>query len=186
VLRALAISVLVGCNSTPPPPPAPVKALGFEALAAIPTMTQQARAQWPDSQLEAIDVNGVRADGTVDLTDAQTGVTYTFWSASHAVGVDPVCRMMVLAHADGSVQIMAVEPRDDCKPPLMQPMACSLSQIWADAIARGEKHRELPAHVRLSGQSGKPNRISFEGKSIHGLNFVRDDDCFAPKPGAVR
>jgi hypothetical protein len=82
----------------------------FEPLAALPWMTETARAWSGDARLVGLRVRGVRDDGTADCAGSSSGsVEYTFASASRGAPSSPASGLTLRAAA-GKVEARTERP----------------------------------------------------------------------------
>jgi hypothetical protein len=82
----------------------------FEPLAALPWMTETARAWSGDARLVGVRVRGVRDDGTADCAGSSSGfVEYTFASASRGAPSSPASGLTIRA-GSGNVAARTARP----------------------------------------------------------------------------
>lgn len=154
--------------SLPPAPPSTVGVVGFpNAVDAVKSLAR-ARQISQRNLLRAISADGVKSDGTIDVSTPGGRVRYGFQSnpgegpepprQPDTLARHPYCgRQDVQVTKDGMVaEIDAADAT--CAPhpadPLPEPR-CSLADIWAHAIGRGVP-KERVAHIEYYRSSAGP------------------------------
>jgi hypothetical protein len=148
----------------------------FDVLAYLPRATEHARralaarGSGRDPVLIGLDVLGVRADGTVDLSAAPAHeVVYRFRSPTASrrapvrtsLGFERPCLVNVTAQA-GTLSIYPIDDRE-CAQPLLGPPRCSLAAVYAAG------KRQRPAGPARSAYGS----LVFDR---HGWSFKLDGD----------
>jgi hypothetical protein len=173
--------------STPPAPPSPVGVVGFpNAVDAVKTLAR-ARQLSQRNLLRSLTADGVKSDGTVDVTASVGRVRYSFQSnvgegpepprQPDTLARHPYCGRQSInvnkdgigAEPDAADAICAPHPLD----PLPEPH-CSLADVWAHALSRGVP-KERAAHLEYYRASAGP-AWRFEAPHARG-HFVLYGDC---------
>lgn len=172
--------------STPPAPPSSVGIVGFpNAVDPVKTLPR-ARQLTARTLLRGVVFDGVKSDGTIDVSVPSGRVRYSFQSAA-GEGPEPprepgtlarraYCgRQNVELRKDGLVadadaaDALCAQPVD----PLPEPH-CSLADIWAHALSRGVAKERL-AHIEYYRAYAGP-AFHFEAPHARG-RFVLYGDC---------
>ena len=173
--------------SSPPAPPTTTGLVGFpSALDPLKTLPN-ARELTPRNLLRGIVIEGVKSDGTIDVSAAAALARYSFQSAP-GEGPEPVrehgtlarrtyCGRQsvelnqhgLVAEADAADALCPSHPVD----PLPEPH-CSLADLWAHALERGVPKERL-AHVEYYRSSAGP-ALHFEAPHPRG-RFTLYGDC---------
>jgi hypothetical protein len=136
--------------SAPPGSPSPVGVVGYPSAVDVVKSLAHARQITPRNLLRGIVADGVKSDGTVDLTARGTHVRYSFQSpegegpqAAREPGTlarRPSCGRQSVVLRKGGMVVESDVADAMCSPrpsdPLPEPH-CSLSQIWAHAVTLG-------------------------------------------------
>ena len=173
--------------SAPPAPPSPVGVIGFpNAVDAVKTLTR-ARQISQRNLLRSVSADGVKSDGTIDVSQPSGRIRYSSQSNAgegpepprqpDTLARHPYCgRQTVNVHKDGIVAepdaadaLCAPHPTD----PLPEPH-CSLADIWAHALGRGVP-KERVAHIEYYRSSAGP-AWRFEAAHARG-RFTLYGDC---------
>jgi len=173
--------------STPPAPASPVGVVGFPtAVDAVKTLAR-ARQISQRNLLRSISADGVKSDGTVDVTAPNGRIRYGFQSNAgegpepprqpDTLARHPYCGRQnidvlkdgIVAEADTADAICAPHPLD----PLPEPR-CTLADVWAHALKRGVP-KERVAHIEYY-RSGAGPAWRFEAPHGRG-RFVLYGDC---------
>jgi len=173
--------------SAPPAPPSPVGVVGFpNAVDAVKSLAR-ARQISQRNLLRSITVDGVKSDGTVDVTTPNGRIRYGFQSNA-GEGPEPprqpdtlarhpycgrqnidVLKEGMVAEADVADASCAPHPTD----PLPEPH-CSVADVWAHAIGRGVP-KERIAHIEYYRSSAGP---AWRFEAPHGRgHFILYGDC---------
>jgi hypothetical protein len=115
----------------------------FAALAFLPRARELARRLMPDAELTAIDVDGVRPDGSADLTlESGFEASYRFRSLSLSQrpadlpkNIEMFC--VVTVDADARKITAYTVKNETCKEPFLRRPRCSFAAIWKRMIDRG-------------------------------------------------
>jgi hypothetical protein len=173
--------------SAPPAPPSTVGIAGFpKAVDATKTLAR-ARQITQRNLLRSITAEGVKSDGTIDVSLPNGRLRYSFQSAL-GEGPEPVrepgtlarrpsCGRQnvdvrkdgIVAEPDAPDAICAPKPSD----PLPEPH-CSLADVWAHALARGVP-KERFAHIEYYRSSAGP-AYRFDAPHVRG-RFSLYGDC---------
>jgi len=175
--------------SQPPAPPSSVGVVGFpNAVDAVKSLAR-ARQISQRNLLRSIIADGVKSDGTIDVTTSTGRVRYGFQS-NVGEGAEPPRQPDTLArHPYCGRQTISVskdgmfgEPDDagaTCAPHPVDPLPephCSLADIWAHALGRGVP-KERMAHIEYYRASAGP-AWRFEAVGPHARGrFVLYGDC---------
>jgi len=173
--------------SAPPGPPSPVGVVGFPgSVDAVKTLAR-ARQISQRNLLRSVSADGVKSDGTIDVSQPNGRIRYSFQSnlgegpepprQPDTLARHPYCgRQSVNVHKEGIVAepdaadaICAAHPTD----PLPEPH-CSLADIWAHALSRGVP-KERVAHIEYYRASAGP-AWRFEAPHARG-RFTLYGDC---------
>ncbi|MEI9939790.1 MAG: hypothetical protein WDO69_21430 [Pseudomonadota bacterium] len=173
--------------STPPGPPSPAGVVGFpHAVDAVKTLAR-ARQISQRNLLRSVFADGVKSDGTIDVTAPNGRIRYSFQSAAgegpepprqpDTLARHPYCGRQtinvqkdgIVAEPDAADAICSPHPSD----PLPEPH-CTLADIWAHALSRGVP-KERTAHVEYYRASAGP-AWRFEAPHARG-RFVLYGDC---------
>jgi hypothetical protein len=173
--------------SVPPGPPSSVGVVGFPtAVDAVKTLAR-ARQISQRNLLRSISADGVKSDGTVDVSQPNGRIRYSFQSNAgegpepprqpDTLARHPYCgRQSINVHKEGLVAepdaadtICSPKPTD----PLPEPH-CSLADIWAHASNRGVP-KDRVAHIEYYRSTAGP-AWRFEAPHSRG-RFVLYGDC---------
>jgi len=173
--------------SVPPGPPSPVGVVGFpNAVDAVKTLAR-ARQISQRNLLRSFSADGVKSDGTIDVSAPNGRIRYSFQSDAgegpepprqpDTLARHPYCgRQTINVHKDGIVAepdaadaICAPHPTD----PLPEPH-CSLADVWAHALTRGVP-KERTAHIEYYRANAGP-AWRFEAAHARG-RFTLYGDC---------
>ena len=172
--------------SAPPGPPSPVGVVGFPDTVDAVKSLARARQLSQRSLLRSISADGVKSDGTIDVSAAPGRIRYSFQSPAgegpepprqpDTLARHPYCgRQNINVHKDGMVAEADVADAI-CPPhpvdPLPEPR-CSLAEIWAHASSRGVPR--MLAHIEYYRASAGP-AWRFEAPHSRG-RFVLYGDC---------
>jgi hypothetical protein len=154
--------------STPPGPPTTVGVVGFPAAVDAVKTLPRARQITPRALLRGVVAEGVKSDGTIDLTSPSGRVRYTFQSAP-GEGPEPprepgtlarrtycgrqnvdLGKAGLVADSDAADAICSTHAPD----PLPEPQ-CSLADVWAHALSRGVPKERL-ARIEYYRAGGGP------------------------------
>jgi hypothetical protein len=173
--------------SQPPAPPSPVGVVGFPSAVDAVKSLARARQISQRNLLRSLVADGVKSDGTIDVSAPSGRLRYGFQSNAgegpepprqpDTLARHPYCgRQAVNVGKDG----MYAEPDDagaTCAPHPVDPLPephCSLADIWAHAIGRGVP-KERVAHIEYYRASAGP-AWRFEAPHARG-RFVLYGDC---------
>ena len=173
--------------SAPPGPPSPVGVVGFpNAVDAVKTLAR-ARQISQRNLLRSLSADGVKSDGTIDVSAPTGRIRYSFQSNAgegpepprqpDTLARHPYCgRQTINVHQEGIVAepdladaICAPHPTD----PLPEPH-CGLADVWAHALTRGVP-KERMAHIEYYRASAGP-AWRFEAPHARG-RFSLYGDC---------
>jgi len=173
--------------SLPPAPPSPVGVVGFPN--AVDTVKTLARARQISQRnlLRSLSADGVKSDGTVDVSAPNGRIRYAFQSNAgegpepprqpDTLARHPYCGRQTInvqkeglvADPDAADAICSPHPTD----PLPEPH-CSLADIWAHALSRGVP-KDRVAHIEYYRSSAGP---AWRFEAPHGRGrFVLYGDC---------
>jgi hypothetical protein len=184
-------------TSAPPGPPTTAGIVGFPYKVDVTASLAGARAVTRRNLLRGFSAEGVRPDGTIDLTEGPGRARYVFQSApgqgpqpDSEVGPlprRPLCgRQDVQLRPEGLVAdpdqpTLACASRGaDAAEPLPDPQ-CSLATIWQRAVERGMRTDRL-ARIEYYRAHGGP-AYRFEQQET-GARFVLYGDCRRELKGA--
>ncbi|HEY3253223.1 MAG TPA: hypothetical protein VGJ91_04715 [Polyangiaceae bacterium] len=173
--------------SVPPGPPSPVGVIGFpNAVDAVKTLAR-ARQISQRNLLRSVSADGVKSDGTVDVSAGSGRIRYGFQSnvgegpepprQPDTLARHPYCGRQIInvqkegivAEPDAADAICAPHPTD----PLPEPH-CSLADVWAHALTRGVP-KERIAHIEYYRASAGP---AWRFEAPHGRgHFTLYGDC---------
>ncbi|HYP98475.1 MAG TPA: hypothetical protein VER96_07370 [Polyangiaceae bacterium] len=173
--------------SLPPAPPSSVGVVGFPNSVDSVKSLARARQLSQRNLLRTITADGVKSDGTVDVTTPNGRIRYGFQSAMgegaepprqpDTLARHPYCgRQNILVGKEG----MFGEPDDagaTCAPHPLDPLPephCSTADVWAHAIGRGVPKERL-AHIEYYRAVGGP-AWRFEAPHPRG-RFTLYGDC---------
>ena len=154
--------------STPPGPPSPVGVVGFpNAVDAVKTLAR-ARQVSQRNLLRSVSAEGVKSDGTIDVSAPTGRIRYSFQSNAgegpepprqpDTLARHPYCgRQTINVHKEG---LVAEPDAADaiCAPRATDPLPephCTLADIWAHALSRGVP-KERVAHIEYYRSSAGP------------------------------
>jgi hypothetical protein len=173
--------------SLPPGPPSTVGVVGFPT--AVDTVKTLARAREISQRnlLRSISADGVKSDGTIDVSSPNGRIRYSFQSNAgegpepprqpDMLARHPYCGRQsinvqkegIVAEPDAADAICAPQPTD----PLPEPR-CSLADVWAHALSRGVP-KDRVAHIEYYRSSAGP-AWRFEAPHSR-ARFVLYGDC---------
>jgi hypothetical protein len=173
--------------SVPPGPPSSVGVVGFpNAVDAVKTLAR-AREISQRNLLRSISADGVKSDGTIDVSAPNGRIRYAFQSNAgegpepprqhDMLARHPYCGRQninvqkegIVAEPDAADAICAPKPTD----PLPEPH-CSLADVWAHALSRGVP-KDRVAHIEYFRSSAGP-AWRFEAPHSR-ARFVLYGDC---------
>ncbi len=173
--------------STPPAPPSPVGVVGFpKAVDAVKSLSR-ARQISQRNLLRSLSADGVKNDGTVDVSVPNGRIHYAFQSNA-GEGPEPPRQPDTLARhpycGRQSINIskegMVAEPDvadASCAPHATDPLPephCTLADVWAHALTRGVPKERL-AHIEYYRASAGP---AWRFEAPHGRgHFILYGDC---------
>ncbi len=173
--------------SLPPAPPSKVGVVGFSSAVDVTKTLARARELTPRALLRGISADNVKSDGTIDVSNPNGRVRYSFQSSA-GDGPEPVrepgtlarrpsCgRQNIAVRADGIVADPDVADAM-CSPHPLDPLPephCGLADVWARALARGVP-KERTAHIEYFRAAAGP-AWRFEAAHARG-RFVLYGDC---------
>ncbi|CAN5888969.1 hypothetical protein BH11MYX2_BH11MYX2_16420 [soil metagenome] len=146
----------------PPPPtnpdyrvhPAPPSPAAFDVSAFSVEAERQAKELMPDAQLTLVDANGIRSDGTVDLTLKQGTVAFMYWTPTMkkrpptlAANQDYRAECVIMIDITAT-QVQAIRTSNLCDKQTPVMPRCSFKQLWDRARAKGADPK-YAAHIQL-------------------------------------
>jgi len=173
-------------TSEPPGPPTTVGVPGYPDRIDVVGTLLAARQATKRSLLRGFVADGVRIDGTVDVSEGPGRVRYVFQSPpgrgpQPPDGKPPVrgvyCGRQDVALRREGLVAMPDQPSLPCPAPLPEPLPdpqCSLAKIWQRAIAKGVPADRLARIEYYRANAGPAWR--FEARES-GKRFVLYGDC---------
>jgi hypothetical protein len=182
-------------TSAPPGPPTVEGIRGYPDRVDVTATLAGARKVTKHTLLRGISAEGVRSDGTVDLSEGPSTVRYVFQSPpgpgpmpKSEIGVlpqRPLCgKQDVRLRREGLVADPD-QPSTPCMPRMPEPLPdpqCSLATIWQRALERGIKTDRLARIEYFRAQGGPAWR--FEQAETN-ARFVLYGDCRRELKGAA-
>jgi hypothetical protein len=173
--------------SAPPAPPTTTGVVGFPSTVDPLKTLPRARELTPRNLLRGITVEGVKSDGTIDVTAGIALARYSFQSAA-GEGPEPLREQGTLARRTycgrQSVELnqhglVAEADAADapCPPHPVDPLPephCNLADLWAHAVERGVPKERL-AHVEYYRSEAGP-ALHFDARHPRG-RFTLYGDC---------
>jgi hypothetical protein len=182
-------------TSVPPGPPTTVGIAGFPYKVDVTASLRGARAVTKRNLLRGFTAEGVRPDGTIDLTEGPGRARYSFQSAPGQgpqpdSEVGPLPRRPLCGRQDVQLRhegLVADPDQADlpCAPKQLEPLPdpqCSLATIWARALERGIRSDRL-ARIEYFRAHGGP-AYRFEQQET-AARFVLYGDCRRELKGAA-
>lgn len=172
-------------TSEPPGPPTTAGIVGWPTKVDVVGTLAGARAVTKRALLRGISVDGVRSDGTIDLTEGPGRARYAFQSApgqgpqpvtaSGVVSRFPYCGKQDVELRREGLVADPDRPMTQCGPKAGEALPnprCSLATIWRAAIARGIPTDKLARIEYYRASDGPAWRFEAEAGS-----FVLYGDC---------
>ena len=173
--------------SSPPAPPSTAGIAGFPTAIAPTKVLGRARELTPRNLLRGIAADNVKSDGTVDVSNPNGRVRFSFQSAAGegpepmrepgTLARRPTCGHQnvdvrgngIVADPDAADMICAPHPVDGLPEP-----RCTFADVWAHALTRGVPKERL-AHIDYYMASAGP-AYRFEAAHARG-RFMLDASC---------
>jgi hypothetical protein len=181
-------------TSAPPGPPTLEGIRGFPDHVDVTATLAGARKVTKRTLLRGISAEGVRADGTVDLSEGPGRVRYAFQSAPGqgpmpASEIGPLPQRPLCGKQDVRLRREGLvadpdQPSTLCMPKMPEPLPdpqCSFATIWRRAIERGIRSDRLARIEYFRAQGGPAWR--FEQAETN-ARFVLYGDCRRELKGA--
>lgn len=173
--------------SQPPGPPTTKGLVGFPGAVDPVKALDAARGVTERDILRGIDAEGVKSDGTVDLSTGMARVRYTFQS-DPGEGPQPPRKKGELAHgtycgkqtvhlkkeglvADPDVAVYPCPPQHEDGLP--EPR-CSMRDVWQRAVAKGAPKDRMARIEYYRSRAGPAWRFELPGSQVH---FSLYGDC---------
>ncbi len=162
-------------STAPSPQPPDYDPKRFEVLGYLPKAKARALELMSDAVLINLDVEGVGADGTADLTlSREFEANYWFRSPARSK-VDPrlpdrdqdiPCKVYVEVTAKG-VETRIVDSFDGCKEKLLPQPRCSMAEVMKRGIAEGAKPTKVGKVTFLSDGTWMVDQGDGDGETVY-------------------
>jgi hypothetical protein len=158
----------------------------FDVQAFLPEAVKTAQGHYADSELVAIDVQGVNPDGIVDFSiKSGSTVLYRFRSPERSIPPDTFPKNAVF-ESNCMVYVMVMETginsyvldRWACNTPITGVPRCSVKQIFAKAIAAGAPSGNVIGGLGFNGDMARSGgKLRWYVNVPPSFSNLVDDDC---------